>query len=62
MSIKGSLEVDQNGDLITANFPIYSPSDGDKASLWAERGGDGVFEGRPCAATCSTGAASWHRR
>jgi hypothetical protein len=44
VSIKGSLEVDQNGDLITANFPIYSPSDGDKASLWAERGGDGVLK------------------
>jgi hypothetical protein len=34
VSIKGSLEVDQNGDLINANFPTYSPSAGDKASLW----------------------------
>ena len=38
VSIKGSLEVDQNGDLINANFPTYSPSEGDKASLKAERG------------------------
>ncbi len=54
-SIKGSLEVDQNGDLINVNFPIYSPSDGDKATLKAERGPDGalkvtirgdVFDGR----------------
>jgi hypothetical protein len=54
-SIKGSLEVDQNGDLINANFPTYSPSDGDKATLKAERGPDGalkvtmrgdVFDGR----------------
>jgi hypothetical protein len=43
-SIKGSLEVDQNGDLMNANFPIYSPSDGDKASLKAERGPDGVVK------------------
>jgi Protein of unknown function/AsmA-like C-terminal region len=43
-SIKGSLEVDQNGDLVNANFPTYSPSDGDKASLKAERGPDGVLK------------------
>src|SRR4051794_30200097 len=30
VSIKGSLEVDQNGDLINANFPTYSPSEGDR--------------------------------
>lgn len=44
-SIKGSLEVDPNGDLINANFPIYSPSDGDKTSLKVERGQDGVVRG-----------------
>jgi len=43
-SIKGSLEVDQNGDLLNANFPTYSPSDGDKTSLKAERGPDGVMK------------------
>jgi hypothetical protein len=42
--IKGSLEVDQNGDLVNANFPIYSPADGDKTSLKAERGSDGVLK------------------
>ncbi|QWG21422.1 AsmA-like C-terminal region-containing protein [Bradyrhizobium sediminis] len=55
VSIKGSLEVDQNSDLISANFPTYSPSEGDKSSLKAERGPDGalkvtmrgdVFDGR----------------
>ncbi|MGV7215813.1 DUF3971 domain-containing protein [Bradyrhizobium sp. UFLA05-112] len=45
VSIKGSLEVDQNGDLMNANFPTYSPSDGDKASLKVERGPDGVVRG-----------------
>lgn len=42
VSIKGSLEVDQNGDLMNANFPTYAPSEGDKSSLKAERGADGV--------------------
>ncbi|KYG19246.1 hypothetical protein SE92_02395 [Bradyrhizobium sp. AT1] len=44
-SIKGSLEVDANGDLMNVNFPTYSPSDGDKTSLKAERGQDGVIRG-----------------
>ena len=43
-SIKGSLEVDQNGDLINANFPTYAPAEGDKTSLRAERGPDGVIK------------------
>ena len=43
-SIKGSLEVDQNGDLINLNFPTYSPSEGDKTSLRADRGPDGVLK------------------
>jgi len=43
-SIKGSLEVDQNGDLLNANFPTYAPSDGDKTTLKAERGADGVVK------------------
>lgn len=44
VSIKGALEVDQNGDLLNANFPTYSPSEGDKTSLKAERGQDGVVK------------------
>jgi hypothetical protein len=44
ISIKGSLEVDQNGDLMNVNFPTYSPSEGDKATLKAERGSDGVLK------------------
>ncbi|SIO55623.1 Protein of unknown function [Bradyrhizobium erythrophlei] len=43
-SIKGSLEVDQNGDLLNSNFPTYAPSEGDKTSLKAERGADGVVK------------------
>jgi hypothetical protein len=44
VSIKGSIEVDQNGDLMSANFPTYSPTEGDKTSLKAERGPDGVVK------------------
>jgi hypothetical protein len=44
VSIKGSIEVDQNGDLMNVNFPTYSPSEGDKTSLKAERGSDGVLK------------------
>jgi hypothetical protein len=44
VSIKGSVEIDQNGDLISANFPTYSPSEGDQSSLKAERGSDGVVK------------------
>jgi hypothetical protein len=44
VSIKGSLEVDQNGDLLNANFPTYAPSEGDKTSLRADRGSDGVLK------------------
>ena len=44
VSIKGALEVDQNGDLVNANFPTYSPSEGDKTTLKAERGSDGVVK------------------
>jgi hypothetical protein len=43
-SIRGSIEVDQNGDLLNVNFPSYSPSEGDKTSLRAERGADGVLK------------------
>ncbi|KWV54238.1 hypothetical protein AS156_00420 [Bradyrhizobium macuxiense] len=44
VSIKGALEVDQNGDLMNANFPTYAPSEGDKTSLRADRTQDGVLK------------------
>ena len=43
-SIKGALKVDQNGDLINASFPTFALSRGDKTSLQAERGPDGVVK------------------
>ena len=39
-----AVELDPNGDLLNANFPTYSPSEGDKAPLKAERGPDGVMK------------------
>ena len=44
VSIKGAVEVDQSGDLVNAAFPVYSPSEGDKTSLKAERNADGVLK------------------
>ncbi len=53
--VRGTVELDRSGDLISANFPAYGFSDGDKASLKAERSQDGalrvtmrgdVFDGR----------------
>lgn len=42
--IKGSLEIDQNGDLLNMNFPVYAPSEGDKAALKVERNSEGVMK------------------
>ncbi|MEW6255586.1 MAG: AsmA-like C-terminal region-containing protein [Pseudomonadota bacterium] len=38
--IKGSIEISDSGDILSANFPTFQLSDGDKASLTANRGGD----------------------
>ena len=43
-SIKGALELNQDGDLVNVSFPTYSPSEGDKTSIKAERGSDGVLK------------------
>jgi hypothetical protein len=42
-NVKGSVEVDSSGEILSANFQTFSLSDGDKASLKAERGNDGVL-------------------
>lgn len=39
----GTLEIDSEGELLSANFPVFALSDGDKATLRAERGNDGVL-------------------
>ena len=43
-SVKGTVELDGEGEITLANFPVYAPSDGDRASLRAERTPDGVLK------------------
>jgi hypothetical protein len=43
-SVKGTVEIDGDGGITLANFPVYAPSDGDKTSLRAERTPDGVLK------------------
>jgi hypothetical protein len=42
-SVKGTLEVDSSGDVLTASFPVFSLSSRDKTNLKAERGPDGTL-------------------
>ncbi len=42
-NVKGSVEFDGTGDIVSADLPQFALSDGDKASLKAERGGDNVL-------------------
>jgi hypothetical protein len=62
--IKGTVELDGNGDLQAANFPVFATSDGDKATVKAERGPDGalrvamrgdVYDGRNFVKTAMAG-------
>jgi hypothetical protein len=43
-TVRGSIEVNAEGDILHANFPTFAVSDGDKASLKADRNGDGVLK------------------
>jgi hypothetical protein len=40
---KGAVELDSDGDLQSASFPVFATSDGDKASVRADRGADGAL-------------------
>jgi hypothetical protein len=42
--LRGSLQVEPDGDVISANFPTFQLSDGDKASLRADRASDGILK------------------
>lgn len=42
-SVKGSVELDNNSDIVAANFPAFALSDGDKVALKADRGNDGAL-------------------
>lgn len=40
---KGSVDLDGNGEVLAANFPVFATSDADKVSLKADRGADGAL-------------------
>jgi len=40
---KGTVDLDGDGDLLAANFPVFATSDGDKTSVRADRGADGAL-------------------
>ncbi|MGE0036129.1 MAG: DUF3971 domain-containing protein [Xanthobacteraceae bacterium] len=66
-SVKGTLESDANGNIVSASFPVFSLSDGDKTTLKAERAPDGalrvilrgdVYDGRGLVKTGLAGPAN----
>lgn len=42
-NVKGALEIDSGGDIVSANFPVFGLSEGDKITLKADRGSDNVL-------------------
>jgi hypothetical protein len=42
-TVKGSIELDDASQIVSANFPVFSLSEGDKVTLKADRGSDGVL-------------------
>jgi hypothetical protein len=42
-SVKGTVEINDLGEIVSANLPVFNLSDGDKATLRAERGPDGAL-------------------
>ncbi len=64
--LRGSIEVDSASELLSANLPVFALSEGDRATLKAERGADGVlrvtmrgdiFDGRGAVRAWMSGAA-----
>jgi hypothetical protein len=43
VQVKGSVEVDAAGDIITASFPVFNLADGDKTTFKADRAPDGTL-------------------
>jgi hypothetical protein len=66
-SVKGSFELDETGQVQSADFPVFNLTDGDKAMLKADRGVDGalrvmmrgdVYDGRNFVKAAMAGPAS----
>jgi hypothetical protein len=43
VNVKGSVELDDASDIVSANFSVFSLSEGDKVTLRADRANDGVL-------------------
>jgi hypothetical protein len=42
--VKGTIEFDDKGEIVSANLPVFALSDGDKANVKADRGNDGQLK------------------
>jgi hypothetical protein len=42
-TVRGSVEFDSTNELVSANFPVFGLSDGDKVTLKVDRGSDGAL-------------------
>ena len=42
-TVRGSIELDNTNEIVSANFPVFALSDGDKLTLKADRGPDGAL-------------------
>lgn len=43
LQVKGSVELDHAGDIVTANFPVFALAEGDKVAFKAEKAADGAM-------------------
>src|SRR5262249_13736999 len=43
VSVKGTVDINDAGEIVAANLPVFQTSEGDKANLKAERGPDGAL-------------------
>jgi hypothetical protein len=66
-TVRGSIEFDSNNEISSVNFPVFALSEGDKATLKADRAGDGtlrvamrgdIYDGRNFVKSSMTGASA----
>jgi len=66
-TVRGSIEFDSNNEVSSANFPVFALSEGDKATLRADRAGDGtlrvamrgdIYDGRNFVKSSMAGSAA----
>jgi hypothetical protein len=66
-TVRGSIEFDSNNEVSSVNFPVFALSEGDKATLRADRAGDGtlrvamrgdIYDGRNFVKSSMSGATA----